>query len=766
MELTNQQKNIVNYDKLGTLIVKGTAGSGKSLVGIHRINYLFSKNKSSLFADKKSCRVLVITFNKVMFYQLKQSFESIKNDDISYHDVEFINIDKIIYKETASTLETEKYEMIFYNSIEIKTIIKKLNYMKNKYSDDFIFDEFSWIRNNLILKKEDYLNIIRLGRGKRKLNINDREYIWDLLKKYRRELLSERKIDYLDACILTLKKNKINKFDDFNHIIVDEAQDLSRLKLEFILKINNQNLSKIQNSLMFLYDSSQNVYDESWLGYGRSFASIGLDVRGKVMKLETSYRTTRQIHQAAHNLLSYYKDNNIDKETDIKPLFAGTENGIKPFIFDFTDNTQENEVFIKIIKDITKKSYEYKDIMIVSFTKNALVNIKKELTKAEIPSYILDGDLIEKGSINLDDNRIKILTIHNAKGLESKVVFIANTNSLSYMAKKSEENEKDITESHIRNSKILYTAMTRAKELLFISKDDEYIDKINEKYLTKITNSKDIDINSYLSANLETNNILIKNNSTKRFAPLIEEYKKQIKEQEEKRIENEQRIQQELYSNYDEVSGIEYFEKEFNGLDNSIIKLIAEAEVLYDLYQKNSITSSIVYVAYSKILEQMLRNFLEKVQQEFAKKSTFGTIIIHIKKFKNLEKICKEIEELQIIKNRNDATHYILKDNNQVNIIRNFLIKDKKISELQDSINKQIKIELKLPEQIDLSGYVLGTGAKVKVNRKEYYSYLINDDDLSICKDKIKIGNYKLKGHYTNSRGLKLYVIDNYQKID
>ena len=43
MKLTEEQQEIVNYNQLGTLIVKGTAGSGKSLVGLCRINYLFNK---------------------------------------------------------------------------------------------------------------------------------------------------------------------------------------------------------------------------------------------------------------------------------------------------------------------------------------------------------------------------------------------------------------------------------------------------------------------------------------------------------------------------------------------------------------------------------------------------------------------------------------------------------------------------------------------------------------------------------------------------
>lgn len=153
MELTNQQKDIVNYKQMGTLVVKGTAGSGKSLVGLHRINYLFQEKNASLFSDYKKCKILVITFNKVMFYQLKQAFQEIKNEKIDDNDVTFINIDKIMFKEAKKITREMNYEIIGDINY-LKSLISKLNIKREKYSDDFIFDEINWIRNNLILKKE------------------------------------------------------------------------------------------------------------------------------------------------------------------------------------------------------------------------------------------------------------------------------------------------------------------------------------------------------------------------------------------------------------------------------------------------------------------------------------------------------------------------------------------------------------------------------------------------------------------------------------
>lgn len=765
MELTNQQKEIVNYEQLGTLIVKGTAGSGKSLVGLHRINYLFNKKNNSLFADTKTCKVLVITFNKVMFYQLKQLFKEIKNKDINDNDVEFINIDKIMYRESHKFIG-QKYK-ILVNNYKTKMLIHALNEKSNKYSDEFILDEFKWIRSNLINKRQDYLDIIRLGRGKRKLNKEDRNYIWDLLQKYREKMIENQEIDYLDACILTLKKGNLNTFTKYNHIIVDEAQDLSKLKLSFITKLNENNLTKTEHSLMILYDSSQNVYDESWLGYGRSFASIGLEVRNKIKKLEVSYRTTRQIHQAANNLISIYKEENVDKETEIKPIFAGTEEGIKPIVFNFKNKEDEYNTYANIIKHLTTKSYSYKDMIIVSFTKRYLEEINEFLIKHNIPSYILNGDKIESGEFSLNDNKIKLLSVNNAKGLENKIVFVANTGALNFISANEEKDEKELL---IRNSKKLYTAMTRAQELLFISEDEKYIGKIDEKYLTKIENYENLDIDSYISSELTENDILIQNNKTKRFNNIILEYKKQIEEHEAARIDNEIKIQKELYDNSSKIKNKnelrEKIEKQLKTLNENIIDFIVEAETLYNLFKNNAISSSIVYLSYSKILENIIREFIKELNQGYSTKVTFGTMVGHIRKFKSLKSICYDIDCMKIIKNRNDAAHSELNDDNQVHIIRKYLIENNGILNIEKILKKELEEALKAKKQEEATkeGNLSGDYSKVRVNQKEYYSYLINNDDLAVSKIKIPLGEYKMIGHYRKSRGLDIFIIDKYFK--
>lgn len=790
MELTKQQNEIVNYDKLGTLIVKGTAGSGKSLVGLERINYLFKRKKQTLFSNEQNTKILVITFNKVMYAYLKQSFENLKNSSIDINDVKFINIDRIMYEEAEKITNQLNYNILWENDSTLKNIVYKINKRKNQFDDDFILSEFSWIRKNFITKGNEYLEVVRLGRGKKKLNKEDRQYIWSLLKKYRLELKNRNEIDVLDAYRIMLEISDLEEYKNYNHIIVDEAQDLSRIQLEFILKLNQNNLQKIENSLMILYDDSQSIYDDSWLGYGKPFSLLGLDVRGKVKKLETSYRTTRQIHQAANSLLNFYKDKNLDEESKITPIFSGNEEGIKPLLYSFKEESDELKALVKNIKELTQKIYEYKDIMVISFEKKFIRLIYKTLDSEKIPTHIFDGNKVDEECINFNDNSIRILTAHNAKGLENKVVFVLNTKLLS---KKNNFDIKNEEELHIRNSKKLYTAMTRAQEILFLSSDDEYISKIDDKYLRKINNFEETDINYILEESLYFNKDLIETNKTPRLKKAIkvyeEEYTKEQKEQEEtkKEVENQLKLLKKETSKsskksiknifFKTLSEEEIIEKEmkekFKILDKEIIKIIITQELLYKKYVEEKILdsaeviASMIYKEYAKIIEIMLKDFLKKITSSDNVKTRLEIIFEIVERYKYLKIFCQDMYKLNLRKKRNEETHEISKNDmiTDVKNLRKYLILDKRIIEFHNAIEKQISLELNITPDLDRDVLIEEVGENINIKKKNYYTVLLAGDEKAVYKNKLKSGKYKVGGKYINFNGEKIYVIEAYQEI-
>ncbi|WP_293961621.1 3'-5' exonuclease, partial [uncultured Fusobacterium sp.] len=359
------------------------------------------------------------------------------------------------------------------------------------------------------------------------------------------------------------------------------------------------------------------------------------------------------------------------------------------------------------------------------------------------------------------DNKIKLLSVNNAKGLESKVVFIFNTEALSYINKNEEKDEDEI---QIRNTKKLYTAMTRAQELLFISEDEKYIDKIDEKYLTKIEDYHNLDIDSYLAADLDANDFLINTNKTDRFNKIREAYKVQAEEEEKAKEKTEIKLQESIISlltnsNQDLKNKIE---NNFEDLDIKYKKMILEAELLYFAFKSNFLNGSLVYIAYAKIIEHMLREFLE-TQDQTEKKLTLGGILCQMRGIKGMKKILQNIYYIDLVYNRNDATHNELKDNKQVEVIRKYLIEEEGVLKIRDAIHEEVSLS---QEEVEKEGNLVNNYTIVIFNQRDYCSYLLDNDELVIYQKKLSEGNYKLKGHYINKSGKKYYRIDCCEKLN
>ena len=232
--------------------------------------------------------------------------------------------------------------------------------------------------------------------------------------------------------------------------------------------------------MLFVSDTAQSIYPEAWLVKGRSFTSIGLDMKGKATSLYKSYRTTLPIAYAAYSLIADDK-NIIDEDNFVKPSLIDKQ-GVYPVYRGFKNKILEAEYVVNIIKYELMDKYDYKDIAIISRFKNQLREIKNYLDKNNIPYKEVEND----DELDFNDNSIKLLTMHLIKGLEFKAVMIVGLND-KYMPLKSFANEfedNDYVESMDR--KLLYVGMTRATEQLFLTSDgnpSKFIKDISCKYL-------------------------------------------------------------------------------------------------------------------------------------------------------------------------------------------------------------------------------------------------------------------------------------------
>ena len=524
MNLNVEQRRIIENKPNGHVLVKGVAGSGKTTVAVHKIPFLLKD-----YTYEKDDKVLVITYNKSLINYIKYIYEEIErnkeNEQLTLgiyesgdKDKLYIEtIDDMMFRYFTSYIKDEKLEKLriaterqITKAMEEAIKVVKEEYEKVNVLDtknlSFIIEEIRWMKSCHYTDIEDYQTVDRIGRisnnnveatHKLRKNSKIRKAIFEVMLQYNDNLKKGKLVDPQDVALMALEQAKKEVEEKYTHIIVDETQDLTRVQLEFIKMLYSD---RSYSSMLFVSDTAQSIYPEAWLVKGRSFTSIGLDMTGKSTSLSKSYRTTMQIAYAAYSLIEDDK-NILEDDNFVKPSLIDKQ-GVYPVYRNFKNKVSEAEYIAETIKNELKDKYDYKDIAIISKLKNQLKDIKVFLEKKNIPYRELESN----EELDFNEDCVKLLTMHCAKGLQFKSVIIAGLND-KIIPSRNFENEfedSDFVESIDR--RLLYVGMTRATEELFLSSygnPSKFIKDISCKYLR--INSKcnfrklhRIDIDEYL----------------------------------------------------------------------------------------------------------------------------------------------------------------------------------------------------------------------------------------------------------------------------
>lgn len=524
MRLNVEQRRIIENKPNGHVLVKGVAGSGKTTVAVHKIPFLLKD-----YTYEKDDKILVITYNKSLINYIKYIYEEIErnkeNEQLTLgiyesgdKDKLYIEtIDNMMFKYFTSYIKEEKLEKLRVATEKQinKAMVEAINVVKQEYEKvnvldrknlTFIIEEIRWMKSCNYTDIEEYQTIDRIGRisnnnvestHKLRKNSKIRKAIFEVMIQYNDNLKKEKLVDLQDVALMALRQAKREVGEKYTHIIVDETQDLTRVQLEFIKTLY---MNRSYSSMLFVSDTAQSIYPEAWLVKGRSFTSIGLDMTGKSTSLSKSYRTTMQIAYAAYSLIEDDK-NILEDDNFVKPSLIDKQ-GVYPVYRGFKNKVSEAEYIAETIENELKNKYDYKDIAIISKFKNQLKDIKIFLEKNNIPYKELESN----EELDFNEDCVKLLTMHCAKGLQFKAVIIAGLNDKIIPSRDfaNEFEDSDFVESIDR--RLLYVGMTRAIEELFLSSygnPSKFIKDISCKYLR--INSKcnfrklhRIDIDEYL----------------------------------------------------------------------------------------------------------------------------------------------------------------------------------------------------------------------------------------------------------------------------
>lgn len=445
------QRKLVEGIKNGASRVLGGAGTGKTVVAMHRAKWLAEN------ALEENQKILFTTFTKNLATDIHNNLASICSPDI-LAKIEVINLDRWV----TQYLRQHKYEYtILYSNEDQKYWEKALDLAMSELDLPEVFYQEEWrkvIQPQSITTLDQYKRASRVGRGTR-LNRSERVNVWPVFEEYRNLLTQNKKKEVDDAYrdVATLLENDAQTFP-YKSLIVDEGQDMSTQAF----KLMRQLVPEGQNDIFVVGDGHQRIYGRNKV----VLSQCGINIVGRSRKLKINYRTTEEIRSWAVNLLEDFPIDDLDGGLDDNKGYKSLTHGNAPQVELFDTAEKQSDFIASYLKQQLSEGIPLNHICIVTRTNKERDGIDSALRAAGIEIAIVDAY-----QESLNRNAVRLATMHRVKGLEFDEMILASINDgivpLSHaIENKGDEVEKRLADVEERG--LMYVALTRAKKRVLI----------------------------------------------------------------------------------------------------------------------------------------------------------------------------------------------------------------------------------------------------------------------------------------------------------
>jgi superfamily I DNA/RNA helicase len=443
-----EQKAIVRAYFDGPALVSGSAGTGKTVVGLHRARYLASE----VFTAPTD-RVLLTTYTYTLAQDLDVLIESLCGGNPSVRQrIEVKHVHSLAKQIRALAREWFDTPREGEDRQLMQEVVRQYNPLNLPAA--FYFDEWEEVvQERDALTEEAYLQVDRAGRG-RALSRRKRSEIWQVFEMYRRKLAASGKEEWPSVVRRArelIETGQVQFPSRYRAVIVDEAQDMGTQEMRLLLALVGQG----PESLLLLGDTRQQIYKR-----GSYIHLLNISIGRRHMRLRLNYRTTEQIRAAASNVLTggtALTGEPLRNDDSISLLQGPT-----PRVRCFASEAEETAAVVAQVRE-TLLAMQPEEVVVVARTNAALTRYAEALRAVGIPNT-----KIEKGPRGPG---VQLATMHRVKGLEFRAVFLVNcTAGVVPQPKRGDVGDEVARAEHEeRERRLLYVAMTRARELLWIS---------------------------------------------------------------------------------------------------------------------------------------------------------------------------------------------------------------------------------------------------------------------------------------------------------
>jgi hypothetical protein len=447
------QLRIVQAHYNGPARVLGGAGTGKTVVAMHRANHLLT----NVFTEPDD-RLLFTTFTRNLAQDIDANLMQLCGEALSQR-IDVVHLDKWV----SDYLKRNDYRhrVAYWTSPELKSCWETAMVQQPAgWTSEFFREEWTdVIQRHGCTSLDDYKRARRGGRGVR-LDRKQRVAIWPVFEAYRNALTSKGLRENEDAIRDAIGLMRHHpKVPQYRAILVDEAQDMSTAAFELLRQIIPE---EQPNDLFIVGDAHQRIYRRRVV-----LKRAGVNIVGRSKKLYINYRTTDEIRNAAVAFLTDTPVDDLDGGVDTNSRYKSLSHGSPPEIASLKSFQQEADRIATFVGQ-----EDARNTCLVART-NGLVDQYEEAMKARgIQTYRLSRNEAEDHSTE----GLRIATMHRVKGLEFDRLCIAGVNKGVVPLEVGDAHSSDVAvreSAEQRERALFYVALTRARREVLITSNGQ-----------------------------------------------------------------------------------------------------------------------------------------------------------------------------------------------------------------------------------------------------------------------------------------------------
>ena len=473
-----QQRALVERRANGPMRVSGGAGTGKTVIAVHRAAELAKRDASG----GREPQILLTTYTRNLADDLRRQVAQLEprlpfTERLSESGVMVSGLDRVarmILQQAGARISPIAQEVIGQPRARVLTYPKDnvwqevLTLMGDELpeglrSADFLESEYELIvLPQRVTTLKQYLRIRRPGRGVA-LDRSKRAAVWKAMERYRDRSADLGVTSFAEQLALAAAwldhEAGLGTPRPFRHVLVDEAQDLTPAHLQLLRAL----VEPGPDDLFLAEDSHQRIY-----GKKITLSHYGIQVRGRSRRLTRNYRTTRQNLDVAFGILDPGTYEDMEGQAE-EHRYVSPRSGPEPLLLHAVDRADELDKAAELLRVWLEQDRDSEDsapenIAILvrdRYQRDAVVN---GLAQHGVEVRAVDREAAGRG-------RPVVMTMHRAKGLEFRKVllFDVSSNAIPRSLRDQQYSEADRDDALLRERSLLYVAATRARDQLAIS---------------------------------------------------------------------------------------------------------------------------------------------------------------------------------------------------------------------------------------------------------------------------------------------------------